>query len=137
MARKRFLLPALLLLAVASFASVRTVVVQGPSMQPTLRSGQPILVLKGIGMLSGIHDGDIVIIADESKSHFIVKRVFRTGGEVVNPCLKPADAAWNPNGFMVPENSIYVLGDNLAVSEDSRLFGPVPISRVVGKAIVY
>jgi len=132
MARKRFLLPALLLMAVASWASVRTYIVQGLSMQPTLQPGQRLLVLKG----TKVHDGDIVVIK-QGASEYIVKRVYRTGGEVVSPRFKPAEAAWNPEGFRVPDNSIYVLGDNLAVSEDSRLFGPVPVANVVGRAIVY
>jgi signal peptidase I len=35
---------------------------------------------------------------------------------------------------VVPEGSVYVLGDNRTNSSDSRVFGPVPIDNVVGKA---
>ena len=34
----------------------------------------------------------------------------------------------------VPADCIYVLGDNLAQSDDSRAFGPVPVERVIGRA---
>lgn len=33
----------------------------------------------------------------------------------------------------VPENSVIVLGDNLKQSKDSRTFGPIPISSIIGK----
>lgn len=35
---------------------------------------------------------------------------------------------------VVPQGSIYVLGDNRTNSSDSRVFGPVPIQNIVGKA---
>jgi signal peptidase I len=35
---------------------------------------------------------------------------------------------------IVPEDSIFVLGDHRSNSSDSRVFGPVPVDNVVGKA---
>jgi signal peptidase I len=37
--------------------------------------------------------------------------------------------------YNVPQNYIYVLGDNFFNSTDSRHFGPVPISHIIGKPI--
>jgi signal peptidase I len=34
----------------------------------------------------------------------------------------------------VPEGTVYVLGDNRGNSADSRLFGPVAVDRIIGKA---
>ena len=38
--------------------------------------------------------------------------------------------------LVVPVGTVYVLGDNRTNSRDSRHFGPVPVERVVGKAVV-
>ncbi len=35
---------------------------------------------------------------------------------------------------VVPEGQVYVLGDNRTNSSDSRVFGPVPVENVIGKA---
>jgi signal peptidase I len=38
--------------------------------------------------------------------------------------------------LVVPEGTVYVLGDNRNDSTDSRAFGPVSVERIVGKAVV-
>jgi len=38
--------------------------------------------------------------------------------------------------FTVPEGTLYVLGDNAEVSEDSRDFGPITTDLVRGKVVI-
>jgi signal peptidase I len=45
------------------------------------------------------------------------------------------DAAYNFEPTTVEPGMIFVMGDNRDGSQDSRSFGPVPVDRVVGKAI--
>lgn len=126
-------------LAIASlgWTSLKSYTVSGLSMQPTLRNGQRLLATPIINLAGGLHDGDMVVIAEGGPASYIVKRIYRIGGEVVDPLWKPIDATFDLNGYRVPEGSVYVLGDNRMVSEDSRMFGPVPVSQVVAKVIYY
>lgn len=96
-------------------------VVKGKSMEPTFHDGQVVLVGKG-GLLFGpLKRGDVVVFTRNGQ--LLVKRVVAL----------PYETA--PDGTRVPANHVYVVGDNLEVSEDSRAFGPIPLSSIVGKVL--
>ncbi|MEO7453366.1 MAG: S26 family signal peptidase, partial [Fimbriimonadales bacterium] len=76
--------------------------------------------------------GDIVVI--DTEDGFIVKRVAYLEGEEVPADERPFDWPLEPN-MVVPKDTIYVLGDNRPESEDSRVFGPVKLDRIIGKAV--
>jgi nickel-type superoxide dismutase maturation protease len=89
---------------------LRRFYVRDTSMQPALRPGDRLLVTTW----PRPRPGDVVVFRDpEATGTFIVKRI---------------------EGF-TPEGGLIVRGDNPNVSRDSRTFGPVPRSLVVGRAI--
>ena len=66
----------------------------------------------------------------------------RDGEVLVNG--EPIEEEYLPGGYEtepflpidVPENMIFVMGDNRANSEDSRSFGPIPVENVIGRGFV-
>lgn len=74
--------------------------------------------------------GDTIEIRDD--------HVFINGIELVEPYLDAGTITDNCREVCgpleVPEGSVIVLGDNRDNSEDSRVFGPVPIENIIGKA---
>lgn len=65
--------------------------------------------------------------------------VWVNGIELEEPYLHGDTTDCQPRAcdpVVVPDDHVFVLGDNRSHSSDSRYFGPVPISNVVGKAWV-
>jgi nickel-type superoxide dismutase maturation protease len=86
----------------------RRVVVEGRSMEPTLAPGDRLLVLRA----RGLHAGDVVAVRDPRGHRVLVKRV----GAIL-------------------DDEIVLRGDNPSASTDSRSFGPVPVSAVLGRVV--
>jgi signal peptidase I len=64
-------------------------------------------------------------------------RVVRNGELQAEPYARPCGgpACELPRPARVPEDFVYLLGDNRGASQDSRFWGPVPVSWVIGEAI--
>jgi signal peptidase I len=62
-------------------------------------------------------------------------RVVIDGRELREPYLPPDVATGDFGPITVPDDSVYVLGDNRGHSADSRVIGPVPVDSIVGRAI--
>lgn len=137
--RRGSMLALLLFAAFALFIGLNfnVVVVQGPSMLPTFHTGQRLTVSHAYWLFGPIRDKDIIVFHEVGKSDYIIKRVYKMAGEKVDYVNSPRNWQFNQGEYVVPANTIYVLGDNRAKSEDSRYFGAVPLSQVIGKVIVY
>ena len=61
-------------------------------------------------------------------------RVFVDGRELIEPYLPEGTATSDFTEVVVPPGTLFVLGDNRGNSADSRIFGAVPESTVVGRA---
>ncbi len=126
----------LLAFAIYFFFTFQTVVVSGESMLPTLKSGQRVLTSKAYWLVGPIKQKDVVVLKDDGPTGYIIKRVYKMAGEVVDWSLVPETFDFRSGEFKVPDGNVYVLGDNREVSEDSRKFGPVPLEKIIGKVVI-
>ena len=86
--------------------------VEDESMQPTLEPGDYVLVNRWAYRTRAPSPGDLVVVEDpEVPTRFLIKRVSETLGA----------------------REVRLMGDNEAVSRDSRTFGSVALERIVGK----
>lgn len=128
----------LLILAFVIFfqQNFKAVVVSGPSMLPTLKNGERLWASKAYWLIGAIRKNDIVVVKDDGPTGYIIKRVVYLPGDEVEWRLAPKTVRLADGPFIVPPERVYILGDNRSVSEDSRAFGPIEMSRIVGKVVV-
>lgn len=152
----RFVLDILetLILSVILFVGINAISarirVDGSSMEPTLRSGEFVIVNKLAYRIGNPSHGDIVVFhfPRDPEQEYIKRVVGLPGDQVsisqgkvyVNDRLvdEPYIAA-NPayeGTWSVPEAQLFVLGDNRNNSSDSHNWGTVPQDYVVGKAVL-
>lgn len=62
--------------------------------------------------------------------------IYVNGERVDEPFLEPGDGTTEFPPVTVPEDMLFVMGDNRNNSDDSRNFGPIPEDSVVGHAFV-
>ena len=124
--------------------------VDGPSMLPTLRNADMVLVTKGYPVP---HRGDVIFTrtVEDGAPIELVKRVIGIPGDTVevkqdvayvNGVAEPARGqfvdparAGSFEPLTVPIGQLFVMGDNRPVSEDSRLIGTVPLAGVMGRVV--
>lgn len=130
-------------------------IVEGESMSPTLNHGNRIIINKFVYLISEPKREDVVIIQRPFKNY--VKRIIALPGEIVkidNHVLYIDDEPYeqpyitdeeilqtaNYGPIKVPENSYFVMGDNRAVSKDSRNgLGFIEDEHIIGRSefIIY
>ena len=140
------------------FGFVRPFVVEAfyipsESMVPTLEVGDRVFVNKFIYRFSKPERGDIIVFQSvEGGDQTLIKRVVGVEGDEIRvqsgllfvngeaqnePYLNdavPTNDFYGP--LTVPEDHIFVMGDNRGNSADSRVFGPLPLENVEGEAFL-
>ena len=133
-------------------------VVDGTSMFSTLDTGDRVFVNKLSYRLHDPNRGDVVVLHQigGSSERDLIKRVIALPGEeieirscevtidgrrLVEPYLDPTivtpgNCGGDYGPTVVPDDSVFVMGDNRAGSSDSRALGPIHESDLVGRAFV-
>jgi signal peptidase I len=63
-------------------------------------------------------------------------RVYVNGELIEEPYLEPGTPTNDLGREVVPEGTVFVMGDNRLNSEDSRVFGPIDEDTIIGRAVV-
>lgn len=124
------------------------------SMEPELQIGDRLLVSKLSYRIGDPGPGDIVVFRTpdqlrDPQTAELVKRVVAVGGQSVgaangrliidgtpvNEDYLSTDVYTSDFGpVLVPAGYVFVMGDNRSSSQDSRYFGPIPESEIIGRA---
>lgn len=123
--------------------------VRQTSMLPTLENGDVVVVSHVALLVGGIKRGDIIVfhMGSRKDGEYLVKRVIGLPGDRVeirdgvvyingNKLCEPYVIYKDHSDYgpvTIPDGKYFVLGDNRPASRDSRYFGPIPISSVIGK----
>jgi signal peptidase I len=155
-------LTVVLFLGIQTFVAQPFKIEQG-SMETTLMPEQYVLIDKLSPHWSAYARGDIVVFSPPAgwagrKDTPLIKRVIGLPGDHVElrdgtvyfngaaldepyrfaarDGQQPTDPTGGVSDWQVPPGQLFVMGDHRQVSEDSRVFGPVPVSSVIGRAVL-
>jgi signal peptidase I len=131
---------------------VQPFVVPSGSLEPTINIGDRVLVNKFVYRFGAPQRGDIVVFPDPAgKMPALIKRIVAVGGDTVDikegrlvlngtpqnePYVngKPTEPGTVPMPLTVPNDSVFLMGDNRTNSGDARFFGPQPAAGIQGRA---
>jgi signal peptidase I len=134
------------------------------SMVPTLGVYDRVLVQKAFFTWHDVREGDIVVFTQPPLDRCggppgdLVKRVIALPGQTIyssgnsiyvngkllaepylpqdDPLGPPIPDASSQHPYRVPAGEFYMLGDNRAISCDSRYWGPIKGSSIIGKVVL-
>lgn len=120
--------------------------ISGNSMASTLEDGDFIFVATVHDCTTLERDDVITFRPNQSSSRTFIKRVVGLPGETIeargdllfvngtsNGVSNPGTGTWGP--VTIPKDAVFVLGDNRAASNDSRIFGCVPFKQICSKML--
>ncbi len=148
----------LLALAIRAFV-VQAFVIPSGSMLPTLRIGDYLLVNKFVYLFRPIRRGDIIVFKfPQDETRDFIKRVIGLPGQQLEirgrqvfidgkPLKEPyavysepsqldSPAPYHLGPIVIPPDHLFVMGDNRDNSLDSRSWGLLEESKVVGEAFI-
>jgi len=135
--------------------------VQQQSMEHTLEPDQYVLVDKLTPRFDTYKRGDIVVFDPPrawvpSQGQPYIKRVIGVGGDTIeikdgsvfvnrvkliepyvfqdNGVTQPTEVLSGVSSWVIPAGQVFLMGDHRANSADSREFGPVDVTSVIGRA---
>ena len=158
------ILVAVLLAGLVRIFAFQTFWIPSASMVPTLAVYDRVLVQKTFFTWHDVREGNIVVFSQPPLDHCpgprgdLVKRVIALPGQTIyssgnsiyidgrrlaepylphyDPLGPPIPDVSRQHPFRVPPGEFYVLGDNRADSCDSRYWGPIKGSSIVGKVVL-
>jgi signal peptidase I len=146
----RTVFPALAIVLSINLLLAQPRVVHGQSMEPSLHESQRVIVDLLTYRLRAPRYGEIVVldVPERESGPPLIKRVIGLPGDVVE--IKGGSVYVNGHkqaepyldqittgalaSTLVPEEHVFVLGDNRRSSNDSRYFGTVPFESILGRA---
>ena len=117
-------------------------------MLPTYDSGSQLVVL----YTKSVSRNDVIIIWSDELNEFIVKRVIGVGGDTIkiynHKLYRNGEALYegylqtqdwisdfDKLDIVVPQNEVFVMGDNRKHSIDSRVIGTLSVDDIFGKVL--
>jgi signal peptidase I len=152
--RTRFLVLAFTVLGTYFVCPFRLGVVWGHSMDPTFHHGEICLLDRAYYRRNPMRKGEVIVFRHAGET--LTKRVYGAPGDTLTLLWYPDDGSYDIPATMsprrlqaftrhhifsrliyltVPSDKCFVLGDNPSVSCDSREFGLVDRSAVIGKMV--
>lgn len=139
-----------LLIAAGIQFAVQSRQIEGSSMEPTLHNGQRLLVNRlAYQSPNEAQRGDIIVFRAWDQDEDYIKRVVGVPGDEIDirdnhirvngflldePYIANEPTFGTPDTVILGPGEYYVLGDNRGNSSDSRLHGPLPAGKIIGKA---